>query len=42
MGKDQRAEHLQGCISPRWVTIFVSPGVVFKGYLVVKPPGLFL
>ena len=42
VGQDQRAEHLQGCYSPRWVTVFVSPIVIFKGYLVVKPPGLLL
>ena len=42
MGKDQRAEHLQGCNSPRRIAIFVSPWVIFQGYLIVKPPGLFL
>ena len=42
VGQNQRAEHIQGCYAPCWVSVFVSPRVVFKGDLVVKPPGLFL
>ena len=42
MGEDPRAEHLKGRNASSWVTIFVGPGVILKGYLVVESPGLFL
>ena len=42
VGKNQCAKHLEGRNASGWITILVSPWMVFKGYLVMEPPGLFL